>query len=123
MIRLSILTLHSLLATLIISGGVLSWLQARVNITWEHGFYGDASELSSSLLLGAVAVVSFGVGHLCSAIAWFVGYVRAGWALSVVTLVLLAELPWPLGLVLAASTALVMLDMMVVQHREHTPPP
>lgn len=96
---------------------MLFLLQCVANLCWEWSFYGALSPLTRSITLGSAMVLLLGAWHAGSAIAWFAGSSRGGWALVVLCPLLLGAYPAPIALLILATCLLVLLDLMVEQHR------
>jgi hypothetical protein len=119
--RLSITLLHTFIAISTTMGAVFVFLQGLINQTWEYGFYGSTSPLTQSLLLTGILLIALGITHTISALGYFTGSVRSGWLLLIITWLLIGTYPWPLAILLGLTGLLILLDIMVVQHRATHP--
>ena len=99
------------------------WAQAALNRTWELGFYEATTTITDSLWLTGVLMVFLGVLHLVASVGYFVGSVKGSWTLILLTWLLLGAYPAPIAVPLAVTGVLVLLDVMVIQHRASQQPP
>lgn len=123
MIRLSIVFVHTVLALTTATGGAWWVALTAAHRAWERGFYGDVSADTWTLSAASAGVVLFGAGHAVAVWTWFAGSRFGGVTVIAASLVLASGAPWSLVAVLAVTSMLVWMDLLVMQARAASDPP
>lgn len=111
MARVVVGSLHLLIGLLLAWGAAMWVAQIGVNATWEMGFYGEISVLTSAAALALCLIAALCVVEVASAIGWMFGRPIAGGALAAVSVLLAVVLPGPLRLLMAMSAASIGLEL------------
>ncbi len=113
MTRIAVASLHTFLATLLLGGGVLLVVQAQINASWESGFYGHLSTMTSALLATSILMIVIAIAGYIGSFGFALGVRWAGWMLIAVSIFLVAATPSPLSWLIALSAFAILFDLWI----------
>jgi hypothetical protein len=108
--RLSILLLHTVLASAIAIGASLMFGQSAVNLRWEFAFYGEGSRMTVGMLTSSAVTLLLAAAEVILATGWYLRRANAGiglFALGMLLSLLYGDL---IGALLAATSTVVLLE-------------
>ena len=111
MTRILVAAAHTLLATVIGFGGVVLLVQTELNMTWEMGFYGRLSLLTTALLITALMMLGLASVQGVSSFAFALGWRWGAWGLFAVSILLVLATPPPLSWIIALGAGALIVEL------------
>lgn len=111
MTRILVAAVHTFLAAVIGVGGVVLLVQTRLNMTWETGFYGQLSLLTTALLITSLMMLGLASVQGVSGFAFALGWRWGAWGLFAVSILLVLATPPPLSWIIALGAGALIVEL------------
>lgn len=111
MTRILVAAVHTFLAAVIGFGGVVLMVQTQLNMTWEMGFYGQLSLLTTALLITSLMMLALASVQGVSGFAFALGWRWGAWGLFAVSILLVLATPPPLSWIIALGAGALIVDL------------
>lgn len=111
MARVLLAALHTFIAATLALGGLVLLVQCRLAVTWEMGFYGKLSLVTTVLLVTSVVALAIAVVQGVSSFGYALGQRWGAWGLLFVSVCLALVLPTRLSWILALGAAILVIEL------------